>query len=159
MTDRTFRERREKVEFREQLREFCEHTIDRGDDIADRIENQYWQDVRDGMFDDDPIDDERWESDLDDYEDWYDDGLDDLDDYDLWYDDQCDDRGRSIFEVDDEWKGIEKDGRLASPGNHIRNGDGRVWLVLTDGRWADILTGEVKRPSRSRVPSEWIVFE
>lgn len=59
MTDRTFRERREKVEFREALREFAESKTDTfalaryEESVADELARGYWQDVRDGLFDDD----------------------------------------------------------------------------------------------------------
>lgn len=56
MTDRTFRERREKVEFREALREFAESKTDTfalaryEESVADELARGYWQDVRDGLF-------------------------------------------------------------------------------------------------------------
>lgn len=138
MTDRTFRERREKIEFREALREFAEFGISHP---LSEVEEQYWQDVRNGMFDDDPIDD---------YEDLYYGGLDDQDD---WEEDL-----RSVFDFDEPWDDLGDADTPTHTGNHVRNGDGRVWLVLDDGRWADILTGKTKRPPISFVPSEWIVF-
>lgn len=53
MTDRTFQERREKVEFREALREFAESKTDAfalaeyEERVADELARDYWQDVGD----------------------------------------------------------------------------------------------------------------
>lgn len=135
MTSRNWKDRREKESFLQQLREFQTITAqpeDR-DTLAEAIERQYWEDCRNGLFDDD-----RGIADVDDDWDLYDDIDDD-------WDDEPDDCYRyRYYDLDDDLDSPGLDDVKPLPGWHVRL-NGTPYLVLRNGRWANMLTGEVSR--------------
>lgn len=144
MTSRHWKDQREKEAFLQQLREFRDETLlsqdldPARDTFAEAVERQYWEDVRGGLFDD------YWEVDFD----------------ALYCDDHPDDddwepRG-SIFDCRRDWDEDEPLRDMVKPGYHVRL-DGQTYLVLENGRWANLLTGRVIM-GHGWVEKESIVF-
>lgn len=132
MTSRHWKELREKRDFSRQLKEFWEVTNLVADlDPLHEIERLYEEDCQNGLFDDD-----YW-------------GLDDWDDWGSEYDDKEEDR--YIRQRDRDYDYYDWDDDLDSPGfNDIKPLPGwhvrlhnETYLVLSDGKWANMLTGQV----------------
>ncbi len=124
MTSRNWKDRREKESFLQQLREFqtAASQLEEMDTLAEAIERQYWEDCRDGLFDDD-----------------YDWDYGDLDDD---WNDEPDDRYRYRYlDLDDDLDSPGFDDVKPLPGWHVRL-NGVPYLVLRNGKWANMLTGE-----------------
>jgi hypothetical protein len=125
MASRHWKDQREKQAFLQQLREFRDETL-LSQDLDPARES--FDDAMEGSW----LDHEEW------------DDFDDLDE--LYYgadhgDDDWEPR-ESIFDCRRDWDEDEPLRDLVRPGFHVRR-DGQTWLVLENGRWANLLTGQV----------------
>jgi hypothetical protein len=128
MTSRHWKEKRERERFRLDLEEYHRDGVDSSvfQTLSQQLEGLYWEDCRNGLFDDNP----DWPDDPYEEQDW-DHGPDYLDPYDL--EDSLTSL-RSLITV--------------NPGDHVRQIEtGKVYLVLEDYRLANLLTGTVMNGS------------
>lgn len=146
MTSRHWKDRREKEAFAEQLREFCDETVLSQDldpsreTFSEAIERQYWEDCRNGLFDDD---------------DWY--TWDDLDDDWRGDEEECYCRC-AFYDWDDDFNSPGLNDVKPLPGWHVRlNGVPYLVLRSSEGKWANMLTGEV-RYGEPWVDKESVIF-
>ena len=84
---------------------------------------------------------ERAEREHQEYDDWV--GDDFYDDWDTWEDDELRDRYCDPFDVgyDDDWQDDYEP--MFRAGDHVRS-NGSTYLVLEDGRYADLSTGAIR---------------
>ena len=133
MTSRDWKDRREKQAFLQQLREFRDETLLSQD--LDPAHESFDERLDSAWIDDDGA----WDDLID-------------DDYP---DDDWEPR-ESIFDCRRDWDDDEPLRDPVRPGYHVRR-DGQTWLVLENGRWANLLTGQVV-VGQGWMPKESIVF-
>ncbi len=153
MTSRQWKDRREKEAFLQQLREFRDETVLSQDldssreSLSEAIERQYWEDCRNGLFDDD-----RGIADSDDDWDLYGDIDDD------WNDEPDDCYRYRYYDLDDDLDSPGLNDVTPLPGWHVRlNGVPYLVLRSSEGKWANMLTGEV-RYGEPWVDKESVIF-